>query len=154
MILGDNIIEGDICKAVEDFSVQRKGAKILLKEVPDPQRFGVPEIRDGRIIWIEEKPLAPKSPYAVIGVYLYDQTIFDKIRRLKPSRRGELEITEVNNFYIQEGSLTYEILNGWWTDAGTFESLLHANNLVARTGANKLPAHRVVRPVSSRAPNS
>lgn len=147
VVLGDNIIEGDICGAVDDFSLQRDGAKILLKEVSDPQRFGVPEIRDGRIIGIEEKPLAPKSNYAVVGIYLYDQTVFDRIRVLRPSGRGELEITDVNNSYIQQGNLTYEILNGWWTDAGTFESLLHANNLVAQTGANKLPAHRTITPV-------
>lgn len=153
VILGDNIIEGDICKAVEEFGLQRNGAKILLKEVQDPQRFGVPEIRDGRVLGIEEKPLAPKSSYAVVGIYLYDQTVFDKIRRLKPSGRGELEITDVNNFYIQEDNLTYEILNGWWTDAGTFESLLHANSLVAQTGANKLPAHRTITPIPRRAAN-
>jgi glucose-1-phosphate thymidylyltransferase len=153
VILGDNIIEGDICKAVEEFGLQRNGAKILLKEVPDPTRFGVPEICDGRVLGIEEKPLVPKSNYAVVGIYLYDETVFDKIRRLKPSGRGELEITDVNNFYIQQEALTYEILNGWWTDAGTFESLLHANSLVAQTGANKLPAHRTITPMPRRAGN-
>jgi glucose-1-phosphate thymidylyltransferase len=137
VILGDNIIENNICRAVENFSKQRDGAKILLKEVPDAQRFGVAEIRGTQVVGIEEKPKHPKSKYAVIGIYLYDQGVFEKIRRLKPSGRGELEITDVNNFYIQEGKLTYEILDGWWTDAGTFESLLHANNLVAQTGANK-----------------
>ncbi len=96
------------------------------------------EIRGDHVIGIEEKPRAPKSHYAVIGIYLYDATVFEKIHRLKPSGRGELEITDLNNFYIQEGTLTYETLNGWWTDAGTFESLLRANNLVAKTGANKL----------------
>jgi glucose-1-phosphate thymidylyltransferase len=140
VVLGDNIIENNICQAVENFKKQREGAKILLKEVSDAPRFGVPEIRGGQVIGIEEKPSAPKSKYAVIGIYLYDTTVFDKIRRLKPSSRGELEITHVNNFYIQEGNLTYEILEGWWTDAGTFDSLLHANNLVAKTGANKMPA--------------
>jgi glucose-1-phosphate thymidylyltransferase len=140
VVLGDNIIENNICQAVENFSKQRDGAKILLKEVPDAQRFGVPELRDGKVIGIEEKPVAPKSAYAVIGIYLYDKTVFEKIRRLTPSARGELEITHVNNFYVQEGNLTYEILDGWWTDAGTFDSLLHANNLVAQTGANKMPA--------------
>ncbi len=140
VVLGDNIIENNICQAVENFRKQRDGAKILLKEVPDAQRFGVPEIRGGQVIGIDEKPAAPKSRYAVIGIYLYDSTVFEKIRRLKPSARGELEITHVNNFYVQEGKLTYEILEGWWTDAGTFESLLHANNLVAQTGANKMPA--------------
>ena len=138
VILGDNIIETNICRAVESFKSQKRGAKILLKEVADADRFGVAEIRGNHVIGIEEKPKAPKSNFAVIGVYLYDGTVFEKIRRLKPSGRGELEITDVNNFYIEEGSLTYERLDGWWTDAGTFESLLRANELVARTGANKL----------------
>jgi glucose-1-phosphate thymidylyltransferase len=140
VVLGDNIIENNICQAVQNFEKQREGAKILLKEVSDPQRFGVPELRGGQVIGIEEKPVAPKSRYAVIGIYLYDQSVFDKIRRLKPSARGELEITHVNNFYVQESKLTYEVLEGWWTDAGTFESLLHANKLVAESGANKMPA--------------
>jgi glucose-1-phosphate thymidylyltransferase len=139
VVLGDNIIENNICQAVENFKKQGVGAKILLKEVPDAQRFGVAEIHDSHVVGIEEKPLTPKSNYAVAGIYLYDRTVFQKIRRLKPSGRGELEITDVNNFYIDEGKLTYEIINGWWTDAGTFESLLHANNLVAETGANKMP---------------
>ena len=154
VILGDNIIEKNICNAVESFALQRDGAKILLKEVPDPQRFGVPEIRDGRVLGIEEKPLAPKSNYAVIGIYLYDQTVFDKIRRLKPSGRDELEITDVNNFYIEEGNLTYEVLNGWWTDAGTFESLLHANNLVAQTGANHVTTQQAMQPIPVRIASS
>jgi len=138
VILGDNIVENNICSAVEDFKKQERGAKILLKEVPDAERFGVAEIRGDHVIGIEEKPRAPKSQYAVIGIYLYDATVFEKIHRLKPSGRGELEITDLNNFYIQEGTLTYETLDGWWTDAGTFESLLRASNLVAKTGANKL----------------
>ncbi len=126
------------CHAVEKFKNQNGGAKILLKQVPDAQRFGVAEIRGNHVIGIEEKPKSPKSNYAVIGIYLYDATVFEKIRRLKPSGRGELEITDVNNFYIEEGKLTYEILDGWWTDAGQFESLLRANNLVAETGANNM----------------
>jgi glucose-1-phosphate thymidylyltransferase len=138
VVLGDNIIENDICGAVENFKKQKDGAKILLKEVEDADRFGVAEIRGDRVVGIEEKPKKPKSNYAVVGIYLYDATVFQKIRRLKPSGRGELEITDVNNFYIDEGKLTYEILDGWWTDAGTFESLLRANNLVAETGANRL----------------
>lgn len=141
VILGDNIIENNICHAGEEFAKQKTGAKILLKEVPDAERFGVAEIRGSHVVGIEEKPRLPKSNYAVIGVYLYDSTVFEKIRRLKPSGRGELEITDVNNFYVQEGTLTYEILDGWWTDAGTFDSLLRANNLVAETGANKLNAN-------------
>ncbi len=139
VILGDNIIESNICHAVEKFKEQREGAKILLKKVTDAQRFGVAEVRGDRVIRIEEKPKAPRSDYAVVGIYLYDKTVFEKIRWLKPSGRGELEITDVNNFFIDEGTLTYEILEGWWTDAGTFESLLRANELVARTGANKMP---------------
>ncbi len=138
VILGDNIIEGNIGQAVENFKKQKQGAKILLKEVPDAERFGVAEIRGDHIVGIEEKPGNPKSNYAVVGIYLYDGTVFEKIHRLKPSGRGELEITDVNNFYLQEGNLTYGVLDGWWTDAGTFESLLRANNLVAKTGANKV----------------
>jgi glucose-1-phosphate thymidylyltransferase len=138
VVLGDNIIENNIQDAVENFKNQKEGAKILLKEVQDAQRFGVAEIRGESVVGIEEKPPNPKSNYAVVGVYLYDATVFQKIRRLKPSGRGELEITDVNNFYVEEGKLTYEILEGWWTDAGTFDSLLRANNLVAETGANKV----------------
>jgi glucose-1-phosphate thymidylyltransferase len=138
VVLGDNIIENNICQAVDSFNAQNGGAKILLKEVDDAQRFGVAEIQGERVVGIEEKPKVPKSNYAVIGIYLYDQSVFEKIRRLKPSGRGELEITDVNNFYIEEDKLTYEILDGWWTDAGTFESLLRANMLVAETGANKM----------------
>ena len=139
VILGDNIIENNVRNAVENFKKKSQGAKILLKEVQDANRFGVAEIRDDRVVSIEEKPRNPRSNYAVVGIYLYDTSVFQKIRRLKPSGRGELEITDVNNFYIEENSLTYEILGGWWTDAGTFESLLRANNLVAETGANKMP---------------
>ena len=138
VVLGDNIIETNILKAVKDFEKQECGAKILVKEVPDPQRFGVPEIKGDRIMRIQEKPAAPRSRLAVIGIYMYDAAVFDIIRTLKPSGRGELEITDVNNEYIRRGNLTYEFLDGWWTDAGTFESLLRASNLVAQTGANKL----------------
>jgi glucose-1-phosphate thymidylyltransferase len=138
VVLGDNIIENNICHAVEAFKKQKQGAKVFLKEVEDAQRFGVAEIRGNRVVGIEEKPTAPKSKYAVIGVYLYDSTVFQKISRLKPSGRGELEISDVNNFYIEEDKLSYEILDGWWTDAGTFDSLLRANALVAKTGANKM----------------
>jgi len=141
VVLGDNIIETNIRQAVENFKTQKKGAKILLKEVPDADRFGVAEIRGDRVVGIEEKPRNPRSSYAVIGIYLYDSSVFEKIHRLKPSGRGELEITDVNNFYIEEDTLTCEVLDGWWTDAGTFESLLRANNLVAQTGANKIAEH-------------
>jgi glucose-1-phosphate thymidylyltransferase len=138
VVLGDNIIEKSIRRAVKNFQKQERGAKILLKEVPDPERFGVPELREDRIIRIEEKPKEPKSQYAVIGIYLYDSDVFNITKTLKPSRRGELEITDVNNQYIEKGLMTWDILEGWWTDAGTFESLLHANQLVAQTGANKV----------------
>ena len=107
-----------------------------MKEVQDAQRFGVAEIDGDRILGIEEKPAQPKSNYAVTGIYLYDQTVFDKIRTLKPSLRGELEITDVNNLFIQEGTMSFAELKGWWTDAGTVDSLLHACKLVADTGAN------------------
>ncbi|HVO58024.1 MAG TPA: sugar phosphate nucleotidyltransferase [Dongiaceae bacterium] len=140
VILGDNIIENNICQAVHDFRAQKSGAKILLKEVEDAQRFGVAEIQGSKVVGIEEKPKKPKSNYAVIGIYLYDGSVFEKIHRLKPSGRGELEITDVNNFFIGEGTLTYDVLQGWWTDAGTFESLHRANTLVAETGANKVSA--------------
>jgi glucose-1-phosphate thymidylyltransferase len=131
VVLGDNIIEGDIRGAVERFEKQKNGAKILLKHVEDPGRFGVAELRGDRIAGIEEKPLKPKSDYAVTGIYLYDGRVFDVIKTLKPSNRGELEITDVNNYYIGQGTMTFEILEGWWTDAGTFESLFKANCLIA-----------------------
>jgi glucose-1-phosphate thymidylyltransferase len=138
VVLGDNIIEKNVRKAVEDFEKQERGAKVILKEVPDPQRFGVPAFENERIIRIDEKPAVPASQYAVIGIYMYDGGVFDVIKTLKPSQRGELEITDVNNHYIREGTLTWEILDGWWTDAGTFESLQYAGNMVAKTGANKV----------------
>jgi glucose-1-phosphate thymidylyltransferase len=138
VVLGDNVIERNIRKAVENFRKQKDGAKILLKEVPDPQRFGVAELRGDRIARIEEKPKEPKSRYAVIGIYLFDPEVFNIIKTLKPSGRGELEITDVNNRYIEKGLMTWDILEGWWTDAGTFESLLRANQMVAQTGANKV----------------
>ena len=138
VILGDNIIEGNICEAAERFRQQERGAHILLKEVDDPERFGCPEIHDGRILRVEEKPRQPKSRYAVTGIYFYDKSVFEKINRLRPSWRAELEITDVNNMYLEEGTLTFSVLEGWWTDAGTFESLRRASNLVAKTGANKL----------------
>jgi glucose-1-phosphate thymidylyltransferase len=131
VILGDNLIEGNIRAAVEEFRAQPTGARIFLKEVRDAQRFGVAELSGNRIVGIEEKPQHPKSNYAVTGIYLYDATVFDKCRELKPSHRGELEITDVNNAYIREGSMTFSVLPGWWTDAGTFDSLLRAANLVA-----------------------
>ena len=139
VVLGDNIIENNIIQAKNAFEKQENGAHIILKEVPDPERFGCPEIFDGRILRIEEKPQKPKSRYAVTGVYFYDATVFEKIGRAKPSWRNELEITDVNNMYLEERTLTHSILDGWWTDAGTFESLLRATNMVAESGANKIP---------------
>jgi glucose-1-phosphate thymidylyltransferase len=144
VILGDNIIEKNILQAAEAFRRQEKGAKILLKEVPDAERFGVAEIRGDRIAGIEEKPKRPKSNYAVTGIYFYDATVFEKVKKLKPSDRGELEITDVNNAYIQEGTMTYSFLEGWWTDAGTFDSLRRATNLVAENGANKITGEEPV----------
>lgn len=138
VVLGDNIIEGNIKKAAEKFRTQKDGARILLKEVPDPQRFGVPVFEGKKIIRIEEKPAKPASNYAVIGIYMYDYSVFEFIKSLKPSKRGELEITDVNNFYIQEGNMQWDVLEGWWSDAGTFESLQSAGQMVAKTGANKL----------------
>ncbi len=140
VVLGDNIIEGSITEAVQDFKRQQRGAKVLLKQVPDADRFGVAEISGDRIVAIEEKPAKPKSNYAVTGIYMYDETVFDKTRTLKPSSRGELEITDVNNAYIGEGTMTFNLLDGWWTDAGTFDSLLRAGNLVHLTQAGKQPA--------------
>ncbi len=138
VVLGDNIIERNICKAVRSYRHQGGGAKILLKKVPDPQRFGVPEIDGRRVLRIEEKPKAPKSDYAVIGIYMYDAEVFNIIRPLKPSERGELEITDVNNAYISRDEMSWDELEGWWTDAGTFDSLLRASNMVAETGANRM----------------
>lgn len=137
VVLGDNIIEGNIRKAVEDFARMGPGGKVLLKSVPDPERFGVAELQNGRIVRIVEKPKQPVSNYAVIGIYMYDQQVFDLIRPLKPSARGELEITDVNNSYLSKGQLTYDVLEGWWTDAGTFDSLDRAWRLVVEGGANK-----------------
>ncbi|HXF43512.1 MAG TPA: sugar phosphate nucleotidyltransferase [Pyrinomonadaceae bacterium] len=138
VVLGDNLIEKNIRKAADEYRKQNSGAKILLKKVADPQRFGVPEINGNQIVCIEEKPKNPKSDYAVTGIYFYDADVFDIIRTLKPSDRGELEITDVNNHYINRGLMTWDELDGWWTDAGTFESLLRASNLVAQTGANNV----------------
>jgi len=142
VVLGDNIIEGNIAAAARAYRHQGGGAKIILKKVPDPDRFGVPELDGKRVLRIQEKPESPKSDYAVIGIYMYDGEVYDIIRTLKPSGRGELEITDVNNAYIERDEMTWEELEGWWTDAGTFESLLHASKLVAETGANKMDLNR------------
>lgn len=132
VILGDNIIEQDIRPFVQRFQRQKSGARLLLKKVDDPERFGVAEVNGKRIIRIVEKPKQPKSPYVVTGVYMYDGQVFDIVRTLRPSKRGELEITDVNNRYLEKGGLEFDFLEGFWTDAGTFDSLLRANVLVAR----------------------
>jgi glucose-1-phosphate thymidylyltransferase len=140
VVLGDNIIQSNIRGPVERFRERGRGATILLKEVPDPHRFGVAEIEDGRVARIVEKPREPRSNLAVTGMYMYDARVFEIISTLEPSQRGELEITDVNNRYIGWGELEHEILDGWWTDAGTVESLHRAAEMVASTGANNLPA--------------
>jgi len=130
VILGDNILENSIRGARERFQQQQDGALILLKEVQDPERFGVPVFEGKRIVRIEEKPKVPGSPYAVIGVYFYDGTVFDRVRTLRPSGRGEFEITDVNNSFLFEEQLSYYVIDGGWTDAGTFESLWRATKMV------------------------
>jgi glucose-1-phosphate thymidylyltransferase len=138
VVLGDNIIEKDIIKYKESFERQKEGAKILLKEVSHPQHFGVPEIEGDKIAGIEEKPKNPKSNYAVTGIYMYDSRVFDIVKTLKKSDRGELEITDVNNDYIKHGTMTYDILDGWWIDAGSSpDNLSLAAQLVIRDRANK-----------------
>ena len=132
VILGDNIFQAGLKSYAEKFIAQQSGARILLKQVPYPQRFGVVELFEGKIVGIEEKPEQPKSDYAVTGIYFYNGDVFDIIKTLKPSDRGELEITHVNQAYIAKGQLAYDIIDGWWTDAGTFESLNNANELVAK----------------------
>ncbi|HET7059000.1 MAG TPA: sugar phosphate nucleotidyltransferase [Nitrospiraceae bacterium] len=132
VMLGDNVIEKDIVSPVRAFERQGKGAQILLKEVKDPQRFGVAVLRGDRVVAIEEKPQEPKSSFAVTGIYFYDHEVFNIIRTLTPSDRGELEITDVNNAYIKRGQMTWHMLDGWWTDAGTFDSLLQAGHLVSQ----------------------
>ena len=131
VVLGDNLIERPIKRYVQDFAKQPKGAKILLKKVDDPERFGVAEVKGNYIMKIVEKPKHPKSDYAVTGIYMYDKKVFDIVKSLRPSKRGELEITDVNNEYIKRGEMTFAILDGWWSDCGTHEALLRANNLVA-----------------------
>ena len=138
VILGDNLIEGNIRRAVANFREQEKGAKILLKEVPDPERFGVATLDGDKVLKIVEKPTQPETNLAVIGIYMYDERVWEMIGGLEPSKRGEMEITDVNNRFIADGTMTFEVLEGWWTDAGTFESLHRASNLVADGGANKV----------------
>ena len=135
VILGDNIFEHSLKPHIDRFRRQKSGARVLLKKVPDPERFGVAELRGKKIVSIIEKPKKPRTDLAVTGVYMYDENVFDIIRTLKPSARGELEITDVNNAYLRRGQLEYDVLQGWWTDSGTFDSLLRANQLVARQSA-------------------
>ncbi len=132
VILGDNILEKGIKKYVDNFRKQPQGARILIKEVEDPWRFGVAQIKNGKVVSIKEKPKKPKSNYIVTGVYMYDSRVFDIVRKLNPSKRGELEITDVNNAYLKRGELYCDVLKGWWTDSGTFDSLLRASNLVEK----------------------
>ena len=137
VILGDNIFEKSLKPYVDRFRKQKKGARVLLKKVHDPQRFGVADLNGAHIAGIEEKPAKPRSKLAVTGVYMYDENVFEIVKNLKPSRRGELEITDVNNAYVRSNALEYDVLSGWWTDSGTFDSLLHANVLVAKQRGKK-----------------
>lgn len=150
VVLGDNLVEKSIQPFVERFSATGHGAKILLKEVEDPWRFGVAELRGDRVIGIEEKPKHPKSNYVVTGIYFYDGQVFDIIKTLKPSARGELEITDVNNAYIARRQMTYDILEGWWTDAGLPETLYRASTLVReRAQLQGTVAKELVHPVNT-----
>ena len=142
VILGDNIFQESIAPYVKAFGEQGKGARLLLKQVHDPQRYGVAETDGVRVTRIVEKPKEPKSDLAVVGVYFYDAEVFSVIRTLKPSARGELEITDVNNHYLRAGALQFDTLQGWWTDAGTFESLAAANDLVLGRASNAQEAER------------
>jgi len=138
VILGDNIFEDNFKSACDAFKAQPRGAKVFLKAVEDPQRFGVADISGDKIVKIEEKPKDPRSNYAVTGLYFYDTQVWDVIKNLQPSARGELEITDVNNYFVEQGTMTYELLNGNWTDAGTFPSLLKATLMAAEKNKNKI----------------
>lgn len=148
VILGDNVFESPIANMVAGFKRQKKGARLALKKVPDPGRYGVAKVKGKAIVAIEEKPSRPKSDLAVTGIYIYDAQVYEIIRTLRPSSRGELEITDVNNAYLARGELEWELLEGWWTDAGTFESLMKANALVgheAEVEARRLTSRRKAR---------
>ncbi|MFQ5713673.1 MAG: sugar phosphate nucleotidyltransferase [Candidatus Scalinduaceae bacterium] len=139
IVLGDNVIGKDIIREKGEFEKQKEGAKILIKKVSHPENFGVPELNGNKVISIEEKPKKPKSQYAVVGIYMYDSRVFDIIKTLERSDRGELEITDVNNAYIKAGTMTCSVLDGWWIDAGSSpENLAEATKLVMKTGANNL----------------
>ena len=144
VMLGDNIFEKSLKEYVDRFRKQTSGARVLLKKVPDPKRFGVAEFDGKKIISIQEKPKKPKTDYAVTGIYMYDESVFDIVRTLKPSARGELEITDVNNAYLRRQALEYDVLKGWWTDSGLFDSLLRANVLVAKQSQAR-PGRRALR---------
>ncbi|WP_409341804.1 sugar phosphate nucleotidyltransferase [Paenibacillus sp. MBLB4367] len=137
VMLGDNLFEAQLSGYVKAFDGQPEGAMVLLKQVPDPERYGVPYIENGKIKHIEEKPAAPSSDYCVTGIYLYDSSVFEIIRQIKPSSRGEMEITDVNNAFARSGKLTYSVLEGWWTDAGTFDSLAEASAFMSGSGTNE-----------------
>ncbi|HSN91170.1 MAG TPA: sugar phosphate nucleotidyltransferase [Anaeromyxobacteraceae bacterium] len=139
VVLGDNVFQDPFGALVSAFERQRRGARIALKRVPDPHRFGVAEVRDGRVVRIVEKPRSPRSDLAVTGLYFYDAHVYDLIRTLRPSARGELEITDVNNAYLRAGELRYDVLRGWWTDAGTFDSLHRANEFARSLEARRAP---------------
>ncbi|MHC4195094.1 MAG: sugar phosphate nucleotidyltransferase [Planctomycetota bacterium] len=132
VVLGDNIFRDSLDGYAQNFINQKSGARIILKQVQNPQRFGIAEIKNDKIVRIEEKPQKSKSDYAVTGIYFYDSSVFEIIRTLKPSARGELEVTDINNAYLEKQQLAYDIMAGWWSDAGTFESLKRANELIAR----------------------
>ncbi|MHC4360620.1 MAG: sugar phosphate nucleotidyltransferase, partial [Planctomycetota bacterium] len=132
VVLGDNIFRDSLDKYAQNFINQKSGARIILKQVQNPQRFGIAEIENGKIVQIEEKPRKSKSDYAVTGIYFYDSSVFEIIRALKPSARGELEVTDINNAYLARQQLAYDIMAGWWSDAGTFESLKRVNELIAK----------------------
>ena len=149
VVLGDNLLQNSIKGAADNFRRQHSGSKILLKSVEDPERFGVARIQGDRVREIVEKPLSPPSNWAVTGVYFYDSDVFELCHNLKPSNRGELEITDVNNAYISRGDMTHDFIQGWWTDAGTIESLYRASSLVAGTGANRMETMAVDETVSS-----
>lgn len=139
VILGDNVIEKNIVAAVKNFEEQDRGARILLKEVDNPQDYGVAVLEDNRVVEIIEKPEVPPTNYAVIGIYMYDNSVFEQIKKLEPSDRGELEITDVNNIYIKNAGMSYNFLSGWWADAGSsIDELWKVNKLIAEGGANKM----------------
>jgi len=150
VILGDNIFQDSIAPFARRFAKQKQGARIVLKKVPDPQRYGVAEVRGGKVVGIEEKPRAPRSDLAVTGIYFYDGGVYDFIRELKPSARGELEITDVNNAYLARGQLQADTFDGWWTDAGTFESLRHASELIHASAAEAGAAVPVAAPAAAK----